>query len=578
MTDSQQLLAEFAATGSEPAFRELVVRYVDLVYSTALRLVDGDAHRAKDVSQVVFADLARLAARLAPGSLLGGWLHRHTCYVARTMMRGERRRDARERQAAEMNALNQQPDHAFQEIAPVLDELINELPADDRDAILLRFFERRNLRSVGDALGINENVAQKRVARAVEELSTLLRRRGFKVPAAVLAGGLAANATQAAPLGLAVHLSKAVLGHSAHAGTTATAAKAASATKLKIVLAAALVLAGVIIPLRFCFQPPAASSRVDSLASSTSNEPARAPAPEMFPVSPPSQNVNASEPSPKDSASGSEAMSSIPVASAEISRDAATAASRLPGIPGAIAGVPMVRFYAKPGSLMRISGTANMIRTNWLMESQVIGGTLDIQSDFLSGAECHRRPCPIAAKATAFVAVRSLKSVDDEGKPYSDSMDDLMYSLLLKKRDSAPRIVFHLTELWLNEPGKRRTNADFLTARGKLAIAGVTNEVTVPLQFLRRGTNTVEIYGSNQLMMSSFEIHPQPSKFRVYPFEMKVGDLVTVQFKWRLQQRGVGSATNQDDLAFPNGESTSGATTAPGPKVPSAMGFPSNSR
>ena len=166
MTDSQQLLADYAANGSERAFQELVARYVDLVYSTAIRLVEGDAHRAKDVAQTVFVDLARTAAKLSPNSMLGGWLHRHTCFVARTVMRGERRRQARERQAMEMSALDNHPDNALAEIAPVLDEAINELGADDRDAILLRFYERRNLRSVGEALGINENVAQKQIGRA----------------------------------------------------------------------------------------------------------------------------------------------------------------------------------------------------------------------------------------------------------------------------------------------------------------------------------------------------------------------------------------------------------------------------
>jgi hypothetical protein len=41
MTDSQRLLVEYAMNGSESAFRELVSRYSNLVYSTALRLVGG---------------------------------------------------------------------------------------------------------------------------------------------------------------------------------------------------------------------------------------------------------------------------------------------------------------------------------------------------------------------------------------------------------------------------------------------------------------------------------------------------------------------------------------------------------
>ena len=235
MTDSQPLLADYAANGSERAFQELVARYVDLVYSTALRLVEGDTHRAEDVAQTVFVDLARMAAKLSPNSALGGWLHRHTCFVARTVMRGERRRQARERQAMEMSALDNQPDIALAEIAPVLDEAINELGADDRDAILLRFFERRNLRSVGEALGINENVAQKRVARAVQELATLLRRRGFTLPAAALATGLAAGAVTAAPAGLASSIAGTVFaGAGAAGGGSLTLGKAAVLAKLKV--------------------------------------------------------------------------------------------------------------------------------------------------------------------------------------------------------------------------------------------------------------------------------------------------------------------------------------------------------
>jgi DNA-directed RNA polymerase specialized sigma24 family protein len=92
MTRSQQLLADYVSSGSERAFHELVTRYMDLVYATALRLVNGDAHRAEDVAQTVFVDLAHQARRLSAESTVGGWLHRHTCFVASKVMRGERRR------------------------------------------------------------------------------------------------------------------------------------------------------------------------------------------------------------------------------------------------------------------------------------------------------------------------------------------------------------------------------------------------------------------------------------------------------------------------------------------------------
>lgn len=91
-TDSQSLLAAYAKTGSEAAFRELLTRYVDLVYSTAVRLVENDADLAKDVTHTVFVDLARKAGYLPRDVMLGGWLHHHTVFVASTILRGERRR------------------------------------------------------------------------------------------------------------------------------------------------------------------------------------------------------------------------------------------------------------------------------------------------------------------------------------------------------------------------------------------------------------------------------------------------------------------------------------------------------
>jgi len=62
---------------------------------------------------------------------------------------------------------------------------VNSQP-EDRAAILLRYFEQLDLRSVGEALGTNEDAAQKRVTRALEKLHTLLKRQGVTLSAATL--------------------------------------------------------------------------------------------------------------------------------------------------------------------------------------------------------------------------------------------------------------------------------------------------------------------------------------------------------------------------------------------------------
>src|SRR2546430_13430286 len=51
----------------------------------------------------------------------------------------------------------------------LLDEAIGQLGKDDRHAILLRFFEQRDFRSVGDAMGTKEDAARMRVSRALEK-------------------------------------------------------------------------------------------------------------------------------------------------------------------------------------------------------------------------------------------------------------------------------------------------------------------------------------------------------------------------------------------------------------------------
>lgn len=223
MTDATQLLRAWAGHGSEDAFRELVRRYVDLVWSVARRQTGGDVHAAEDIVQQVFTDLARQTQRgrgpLAGGPCaLGGWLHRHTCFVAANLRRAERRRQAREQTAVAMNSLELAGESAWQALAPVLDETLNELEPADREALLLRFYERCDLRAVGAALGVSEDAAQKRVARALEKLRGLLAARGVSLGGAVLAGLLGDRAVEAAPAALAVRVSGAALAAGAGSG------------------------------------------------------------------------------------------------------------------------------------------------------------------------------------------------------------------------------------------------------------------------------------------------------------------------------------------------------------------------
>jgi RNA polymerase sigma factor (sigma-70 family) len=242
----QQLLRDYTGGRSEAAFTELVRRHVDLVYCAAMRMV-RDSHLAEDVTQSVFVALARDARQLTGRSVLSGWLHRTAQNIAAQTVRTDVRRRAREQEAAAMNeVLATESDAPWEQIAPHLDAALGELSEPDRDALLLRYFERKSACEMAQTLGISDEAAQKRVSRAVERLRQFLAKRGVTVGATGLVIVISANAVQAAPAGLGVAISTAVLlsGNVFSTSTVIAATKAIAMTTLqKTLITATIALA-----------------------------------------------------------------------------------------------------------------------------------------------------------------------------------------------------------------------------------------------------------------------------------------------------------------------------------------------
>ena len=236
-----ELLQDYAGRGQKTAFREIVTRHADLVFSAALRQVNSP-DLASDITQEVFMDLARkarkVAGRLTADATLAGWLFRSTRYAALNHLRDDRLRVEHERQAMEQLLTDTSPAPDWERVRPFLDEALTSLSDGDRDALLLRYFENRDFRAVGLALGVSDDTAQKRVSRAVERLRELFARRGIAMGAGGLAAVLSANAVQSAPTGLAAAISTA-------ASAGAVAAKAVALTTLQKVLVTTLLAAAV---------------------------------------------------------------------------------------------------------------------------------------------------------------------------------------------------------------------------------------------------------------------------------------------------------------------------------------------
>jgi RNA polymerase sigma factor (sigma-70 family) len=217
-----------------------------LVHSAALRQVRSP-QLAEEVVQSVFADLARGAGKLRPDTIVTAWLYAVTRRTAIDAIRKESRRQLREQIAVEMTNMNA-TSADWTQIEPLLDDAMAALDETDRSAILLRYFENKNLREVGEALGASEDAAQKRVSRAVERLREFFSKRNVTIGASGLAVLISANAVQSAPIGLAATISAAAVlaGTAVHTSTLIAATKAIAMTTLQktLVTATVAILAG----------------------------------------------------------------------------------------------------------------------------------------------------------------------------------------------------------------------------------------------------------------------------------------------------------------------------------------------
>ena len=208
-----ELFRIFLTKGEESPFAELVRRHLGLVHSAAMRITCQPA-LAEDVSQLVFIKLAQVRSPLATGLSIVTWLHRTTRSTAIDLVRAESRRRKREKTAASL-AMDQTL-IPWDEISPILDDVINKLAEDERHAVLCRFFEGQSHADIARTLGVSQDAARMRVNRALEKVRTMLEKKGITTTASALAVALPSQVFATLPTGLALTVANTALASLTH--------------------------------------------------------------------------------------------------------------------------------------------------------------------------------------------------------------------------------------------------------------------------------------------------------------------------------------------------------------------------
>jgi len=169
-----------AARHDPDAFRELYERYAQAVHEYFMRRTGGQA-TAFDLTAETFAQAWLVRARFrdeANGSA-APWVYG----IARNVLLTSIRRGAIERRATERLGLQERLDRpqGLEDQAPEstwadgADELLETLPADQREAVRLRVLEDLEYSDVARALGTTPAAARVRVHRGLKTLKRHLR-------------------------------------------------------------------------------------------------------------------------------------------------------------------------------------------------------------------------------------------------------------------------------------------------------------------------------------------------------------------------------------------------------------------
>jgi YceI-like protein len=200
----------------------------------------------------------------------------------------------------------------------------------------------------------------------------------------------------------------------------------------------------------------------------------------------------------------------------------------LPASPGSAA--QMTHFVPVKGKV-RIEGTSNI--DSWQVESKSVTGFLEAGPDLAGNGAQTPALGPVEGRGEVSIEARSLKSIEKDGKPFSNKMDEIMYDALRSREN--PKIIFRLNRLVLKVATRVSSGPSEYEAQGQLLVAGVAQDTTLRVNRQQLPGNQVRIWGTASLRMTDFRVEP-PSPTIALGL-IKTADEVKVFYEWVLAQQ-----------------------------------------
>ena len=152
---------------------DIIITHSDMVYNCCYRVLN-DHHSAEDVTQAVFILFSKKFKKLSDHPNIAGWLYRTAVFMSKGLQKKNNRRQKRESNT-DLEAQDEKKQWAL--LAPVIDEIILNLPRKYSQAIRLKYIEGKSHEEIAELMKSPRGTVSSWISRGLEKVRLILSKK-----------------------------------------------------------------------------------------------------------------------------------------------------------------------------------------------------------------------------------------------------------------------------------------------------------------------------------------------------------------------------------------------------------------